>query len=196
MSKKSLRKPPSAKKAMEAVRTLLEYIGEDPDREGLVDTPKRVIQAYGEYFAGYQEKPKKILSTTFNEVGGYDEMIVLRDIQFHSHCEHHMAPFYGRAHVAYIPNKKVVGLSKMARLVDVFAKRLQVQERMTAEIADSMEKILKPKGVAVVVEGEHSCMARRGVKKCGARMQTSKLTGLFRKDEKTRQEFLNLIAKP
>jgi GTP cyclohydrolase I len=186
-------KKPTDQEAEEAVRTLLRFAGEDTSREGLLDTPKRVIRSYGELFAGYAQDPKDVLSTTFEEVGGYDEMIVLRDIEFTSHCEHHMLPFTGVAHIAYIPSHKVVGLSKLARLVDVYAKRLQIQEKMTAEIANSLSEVLQPKGVAVVIEATHMCMTMRGVRKHGSIMQTSKLLGLFRSDPRTRQEFFSLL---
>jgi GTP cyclohydrolase I len=187
---------PDRSEVENAIRTLLKYVGEDPAREGLLDTPKRVAKAFEEYCVGYSQDPEAILSTTFEEVEHYDEMIVLRDIRFESHCEHHLAPFYGVAHVAYMPDKKVVGLSKLARLVDVFAHRLQIQEKMTAQIANSLEEHLKPKGVAVVVEGVHMCMSTRGVHKAGATMQTSRLTGLFRSDPRTRKEFFDLLKKP
>lgn len=180
----------------DAIRTLLKHVGEDPAREGLVDTPARVARAFKEYCAGYAMDPAEVLSTTFEEVEHYDEMVVLRDIRFHSHCEHHLAPFYGVAHIAYLPDRRVVGLSKLARLVDVYAKRLQIQEKMTAQIARALEDNLKPKGVAVVVEGIHMCMTMRGVQKTGATMQTSRLTGLFKSDPRTRKEFFDLIRKP
>jgi GTP cyclohydrolase I len=189
-------KKPSREQAEEAVRTLIRWAGDNPEREGLLDTPKRVTKAYGEYFAGYEKDPKEILSTTFKEVEGYDEMVVLRDICFSSHCEHHLAPFTGKVHVAYLPDKKVVGLSKMARLVDAYACRLQIQEKMTAQIAHALNDTLQPKGVAVVVEAVHMCMTVRGVRKAGASMQTSQLLGHFRSDPRTRQEFFDLIASP
>lgn len=187
---------PTALEAENAVRTLLAYAGDDPAREGLRDTPRRVLRAYDEYFAGYSTDPVQVLSTTFEEVGGYDEMVILRDIRFSSHCEHHLAPFYGRAHIAYIPKNRVVGLSKLARLVDVFSKRLQIQEKMTAQIADTLSDVLQPRGVAVVVEAVHMCMSTRGIHKQGATMQTSRLLGLFRSDPRTRQEFFDLIKIP
>ncbi len=187
---------PTREDAESAVRTLLAYTGEDPSREGLVDTPRRVINAYEEYFAGYAQDPKAILDRTFREVDGYDEMVILRDIRFESHCEHHLAPFYGRAHIAYIPSSRVVGLSKLARLVNIYAKRLQIQEKMTAQIAEALQDVLQPKGVAVVIEAVHTCMTMRGVHKQGATMQTSRLTGLFRSDHRTRQEFFDLIKIP
>jgi GTP cyclohydrolase I len=189
-------KKPTLDEAQNAVRTLLRWAGEDPAREGLLDTPKRVTKAYGELFSGYTLDPKAVLNTTFEEVGGYDEMIVLRDIEFTSHCEHHMLPFTGRAHIAYIPSDKVVGLSKLARLVDIYARRLQIQEKMTAEIATTLNDVLKPRGVAVVIEATHMCMSMRGIRKQNAIMQTSKLLGLFRSDQRTRQEFFSLLKVP
>lgn len=187
-------KKPTQAEAEDAVRTLLRYAGEDPAREGLLDTPKRVIKSYGELFAGYNIEPKEVLSTTFEEVGGYDEMIVLRDIEFTSHCEHHMLPFTGHVHIAYIPTNKVVGLSKLARLVDVYARRLQIQEKMTAEIAKALCDVLKPKGVAVVIDATHMCMTMRGVRKPGSIMHTSHITGIFKSDPRTRQEFFSLLG--
>lgn len=188
--------PPTREEAEEAVRTLIRWAGDTPTREGLVDTPKRVVKAYGEYFKGYESNPVEILSRTFQEVEGYDEMVVLRDIRFESHCEHHLAPFYGRVHVAYLPNKKVVGISKLARLVDAYAKRLQIQEKLTAQIANTLNDVLQPKGVGVVVEAVHTCMTTRGVHKHGTSMQTSTMLGLFRSDPRTRQEFFNLLSSP
>lgn len=182
--------------AEEAVRTLLRWSGDDPKREGLQDTPRRVAKAFDEFFTGYTQDPYKVLSRTFKEVEGYDEMIVLRDINFESHCEHHMVPFIGKAHVAYLPDKKVVGISKLARLVDIFAKRLQIQEKMTAQIANTLNEVLHPKGVAVVIEAQHFCMTTRGVHKHGVTMQTSHMLGRFRSDPKTRQEFFSLISSP
>lgn len=187
-------KKPTHTEAEDAVRTLLRYAGENPDREGLLDTPKRVIKSYAELFAGYATDPKDVLSTTFEEVGGYDEMIILKDIEFTSHCEHHILPFTGKAHIAYIPKDKVVGLSKLARLVDVYAKRLQIQEKMTAQIAKSLTDVLQPKGVAVVIDATHMCMTMRGVRKPGSVMHTSHLTGLFKSDPRTRQEFFSLLG--
>jgi GTP cyclohydrolase I len=192
MAKKKLTKP-TEQQAADAVRTLIRWAGDDPDREGLKDTPRRVLKSYSEFFAGYQSDPKSTLNTTFEEVAGYDEMIVLRDIVFSSHCEHHMVPFSGHVHIAYLPTHSVVGLSKLARLVDVYAKRLQIQEKFTAQIAAALNDILKPKGVAVVVEATHMCMTMRGVRKPGSIMQTSKLLGLFRSDARTRQEFFSLL---
>lgn len=179
--------------AEEAVRTLLRWAGEDPQREGLLDTPKRVVEAYGDWFSGYAVDPKEYLRRTFEEMAGYDEMVVLRDIEFESHCEHHMAPIIGRAHVGYLPTGKVVGISKLARVVDVFARRLQVQEKMTAEIARCIDQVLQPKGVGVVIEAVHECMTTRGVHKRGVSMITSKMLGTFRSDARTRNEFLTFI---
>lgn len=184
---------PSRDEAEEAVRVLLRWAGDNPDREGLIDTPKRVVKAYEEFFKGYDEDPREVLSRTFKEVEGYDEMVVLRDINFDSHCEHHMVPFTGKVHVAYIPKCKVVGISKLARLVDIYTKRLQIQEKLTSQIAGALNDILQPKGVAVVVEATHMCMTMRGVRKHGTVMQTSKLLGLFRSDPRTRQEFFSLL---
>lgn len=187
---------PTSAEAEEAIRTLLRFAGEDPEREGLRDTPARVIRAYGEYFSGYAQEPAVILNRTFEEVEGYDEMVILRDIRFSSHCEHHMAPFFGRVHIAYIPKTRVVGLSKLARLVDVYSRRLQIQEKMTAQIAGALQDALEPRGVGVVVEAVHLCMSMRGAQKAGATMQTSRLLGSFRSDSKTRQEFFDLIKIP
>jgi GTP cyclohydrolase I len=189
-------KKPTRAQAEDAVRTLIRWAGDDPAREGLRETPRRVAKAYDEFFAGYGLDPKTILSRTFEEVEGYDEMIVLRDIHFNSHCEHHMVPFYGCVHIAYIPSNKVVGISKLARLVDIYAKRLQIQEKFTAQIANALGDVLKPRGVAVVVEASHMCMSARGVQKPGTSMQTSHLLGLFRSDPRTRQEFFSLLKAP
>lgn len=186
---------PTRAQAEEAVRTLIRWAGDDPTREGLLDTPKRVVKSYEEFFKGYEQSPANILSRTFKDVQGYDEMIVLRDINFHSHCEHHMVPFTGHVHIAYIPSKRVLGISKLARLVDVYAKRLQVQEALTAQIAHTLQDTLKPRGVAVVVEATHMCMTTRGVHKPGTVMQTSQLLGLFRSDPRTRQEFFSLLKQ-
>lgn len=180
--------------AEEAVRTLLRWAGDDPSREGLVDTPKRVVNAYGDWFSGYADDPREYLQRTFEEVAGYDEMIVLRDIQFESHCEHHMAPIIGRAHVGYLPNGKVVGISKLARVVETYARRLQVQEKMTAQIARCIQEVLKPQGVGVVIEASHECMTTRGIHKRGVSMVTSKMLGGFREDARTRAEFLRLLG--
>lgn len=187
---------PSAEEAQEAVRTLLRWAGEDPSREGLLDTPARVTRAYGEWFSGYDEDPAKLLERTFQEVEGYDEMVLLKDIRFESYCEHHMAPIIGKAHIAYLPTDRVVGISKLARVVDAFSKRLQVQEKMTAQIAHTLNDVLKPGGVAVVLEGEHHCMSTRGVHKHGVTMVTSQMLGAFRENPITRQEFLNLVGNP
>ena len=184
---------PSQEEAEAAVRTLLLWAGDDPDREGLQGTPKRVVRAYREYFAGYDTDPTELLERTFEEVEGYDEMVVLRDIDFCSHCEHHMAPIIGVAHVAYLPANRVVGISKLARLVDVYARRFQIQEKMTVQIADAISDVLKPKGVAVVIEGEHQCMTTRGVNKRGVTMKPSRMLGAFRDDATTRREFLGMI---
>jgi len=187
---------PSRKEAEAAVRVLLRWAGEDPDREGLVDTPKRVVKSYEEHFSGYGKDPEEILARTFTETNGYDEMVVLRDIRFESHCEHHIAPIIGTVHIAYIPDHRVVGISKLARLVEIVSKRLQIQERMTAMIAQCLENVLQPKGVAVVVEGAHQCMTTRGIHKPGTTMLTSHMTGAFRDDDKTRREFLAMIGDP
>ena len=183
----------SREQAEDAVRTLLRWAGEDPAREGLLDTPKRVVKAYRDWFSGYETDPDAYLLRTFEEVGGYDEMIVLRDIEFESHCEHHMAPIIGRVHVGYLPDGKVVGISKLARVVDAFARRFQVQEKMTAQIARCIQDALQPRGVGVVVEGAHECMTTRGVHKRGVSMVTSKMLGCFRDDARTRAEFLRFI---
>ncbi|HET7408712.1 MAG TPA: GTP cyclohydrolase I FolE [Paracoccaceae bacterium] len=187
---------PTEEEARDAVRTLLRWAGDDPDREGLLETPDRVIRAYGEWFAGYAQDPVEMLQRTFEEVEGYDEMVVLRDIRFESFCEHHMAPIIGKAHVGYIPSDRVVGISKLARLVHVFGKRLQVQEKMTAQIANALMEVLHPRGVAVVVEGEHHCMTPRGVMQHGVTMVTSTMLGLFRSDPRTRKEFMDIVGNP
>jgi GTP cyclohydrolase I len=184
---------PGRKQAEEAVRTLLLWAGEDPGREGLVDTPRRVVSAYEDWFGGYREDPVSFLKRTFEEVEGYDEMIVLRDIGFESHCEHHMAPIIGCAHVGYLPNNKVVGISKLARVVEAFARRFQVQEKMTAQIANCIWDVLNPKGVGVVIEATHQCMTTRGIHKSDVSMVTSQMLGLFRKDARTRAEFLGML---
>ena len=186
---------PRREDAENAVRTLLSWVGDDPDREGLRATPARVAKAYEEWFAGYKEDPVEFLRRTFYEVDGYDEMIVLKDITFESHCEHHIAPIIGKVQIGYLPNKKVVGISKLARVVETFAKRLQVQETMTAQIASCIHDVLKPKGVGVVVEGVHQCMTTRGIHKPGVAMITSQLLGDFRSDPRTRAEFLNIIGR-
>ncbi len=185
---------PAVQAAMEHVRCLIQFIGEDPQREGLIDTPKRVIQAMKDHFAGYQQDPREFLSRTFTEVEGYEELVLVSDIELHSHCEHHMVPFVGRAHVAYIPDGKVVGLSKIARVVDVFAKRLQVQEKLTAQIAGAIQEALRPQGVAVILQCRHFCMCYRGVRKPGSWTTTSKLHGVFLKDKASRMELFSLLS--
>jgi GTP cyclohydrolase I len=186
-------KRPTRSEAEEAVRTLISWAGDDPDREGMRGTPARVVRAYEEWFSGYTDNPKDYLNRTFEEVAGYDEVVMLRDIPFESHCEHHLAPIIGKAHIGYLPRKRVVGISKLARLVDVFAKRFQIQEKMTAEIAGCLETVLKPFGVGVVIEGVHQCMTTRGVHKLGVTMVTSRMLGVFRDRLETRQEFLSSL---
>jgi GTP cyclohydrolase I len=195
LSKTSTREAnrPTRATAENAVRTLIQWAGDDPNREGLRGTPARVVRAYEEWFAGYFEDPREYLQRTFEEVAGYDEMVLLRDIRFESHCEHHIAPIIGRVHIGYLPRKRVLGISKLVRLVDVYAKRMQVQEKMTAEIAGCLNHVLKPAGVGVVVEGAHECMTTRGVHKRGVSMITSKMLGTFRTDARTRSEFLTFI---
>ena len=190
------RERPSRDAAEQAVRTLIRWAGDDPDREGLVGTPDRVVRSYEEFFAGYDEDPREILQRTFEEIEGYDEMVILRDIRIESHCEHHMVPIIGRAHVAYLPDKRVVGISKLARVVVVYARRLQIQEKMTAQIANTIEEVLRPRGVAVVVEAAHLCMTTRGVHKAGVTMVTSRMIGAFRDGGETRREFLSMIGRP
>ena len=193
---KTINKPiakPTREEAMDAVKTMIAWAGDDPTREGLLETPKRVINAYKEFFAGYEMDPDEILNKTFEEVAGYDEMIIIKDIRLESHCEHHMVPILGKAHLAYIPNNRVVGISKLARVVDVYGKRLQTQETMTAQIAASINRVLKPKGVAVVVDAGHQCMTTRGIHKTNATTITSQMLGVFRSDYRTRSEFMNLI---
>src|SRR5246500_478071 len=187
---------PTRKEAEEAVRTLIRWAGDDPEREGLLGTPERIVRAYQEFFSGYDEDPVALLQRTFEETNGYDEIVALKDIRFESHCEHHIAPIIGKVHVAYLPNKRVVGISKLARLVDVYAKRLQIQEKMTAQIATTLNEVLKPKGVAVVVEATHMCMTTRGVHKPGITMVTSRMLGAFRDDPLSRREVLAMIGAP
>lgn len=186
---------PSREEAEKAVRTLIEWAGDDPDREGLTDTPPRVVRAYEEFFAGYRTDPGALLETTFEETADYDEMVTLRDIRVESHCEHHIVPILGRAHIAYLPAGRVIGISKLARVVDAFSRRLQIQETLTAQIAVAIDTALKPRGVAVVIEAAHHCMTTRGVKRPGVSMVTSKMLGAFRTDQATRQEFLSLIGR-
>jgi GTP cyclohydrolase I len=192
MSEENKRRPSEAE-AEAAVRTLIEWAGDDPDREGLRDTPGRVVRAYRELFSGYESEPRAYLERTFEEVGGYDELVLLRDIRVVSFCEHHMLPFLGRAHVGYLPNERVVGISKLARVVNGFARRLQIQEKLTAEIAHAIDDILQPKGVGVVIVSEHSCMTMRGVNTPGSRLTTSHLLGEVRDDPRTRMEFFDLV---
>jgi GTP cyclohydrolase I len=187
---------PSRAEAEDAVRVLLRWAGDDPAREGLLDTPKRVIKSYEEFFAGYQEDPAAILSRTFEETNDYDEMVLLRGIRLESYCEHHMVPIIGVAHVAYLPRNRVVGISKLARVVDVYAKRLQIQEKLTTQIADTIHEVLDPRGVAVVIESSHQCMTTRGVHKTGVTMITSRMIGAFRDNPNTRREFLDLVRSP
>jgi GTP cyclohydrolase I len=184
---------PSRSESEDAVRTLIRWAGDNPSRPGMLGTPARVVRAYEEWFAGYAEDPRDYLSRTFEEVAGYDEIVVLRDIAFESHCEHHLAPIIGRAHIGYLPRKRVVGISKLARLVDVYARRFQIQEKMTAEIAACLNGVLKPHGVAVVIEAAHQCMTTRGVHKSGVTMVTSQMLGVFRRRLETRHEFLSAI---
>lgn len=186
---------PSRAEAEDAVRTLIRWAGDDPEREGLLDTPSRVVRSYEEFYAGYNDDPAQILARTFSEVEGYDEIVALTDIRFESHCEHHMVPIIGKAHIAYLPNRRVVGISKLARLVEVYAKRLQIQEKMTVQIADTLNDILQPNGVAVVIEAAHQCMTTRGVHKDGVSMVTSRMLGVFRDNLSTRQEFLAMIGR-
>jgi len=189
-----MQEPPSQAEAEAAVRVLLRWAGDDPEREGLLDTPKRVVKAYRDWFSGYALDPADYLRRTFEEVEGYDELIVLRGIEFESHCEHHMAPIIGKAHVGYLPNGRVVGISKLARVVEAFARRFQVQEKLTAQIAHTIEDVLMPRGVAVVIEGAHECMTTRGIHKRGVSMVTSSMLGGFRDDARTRAEFLQFIG--
>lgn len=185
---------PSAEEAKEAVRTLIRWAGDDPSREGLIDTPKRVIDAYREFYAGYEENPDEVLAKTFEEVADYDEIVLLKNMTFESHCEHHMVPIIGRAHIAYLPDKKVVGISKFARLLDIYAKRLQTQETMTAQIADSIQRALNPKAIAVIIDAKHECMTTRGVHKADTTTVTSQMRGIFKTDPAARAEVMRLIT--
>ena len=187
---------PTRAEAEKAVHTLLRWAGDDPAREGLVDTPARVARAFEDWFSGYGQDPEDYLKRTFEEIEGYDDMVILKDIRFESHCEHHLAPIIGRAHVGYLPTNRVVGISKLARVVEAFARRLQVQEKMNAQIANCIQKVLEPKGVAVVIEAAHQCMTTRGVHKTGVTMVTSTMLGDFRRSSDTRREFLNIIGNP
>ena len=184
----------SENQAVEAVKTLIRWAGDNPEREGLKETPKRVIRSYKDFFSGYNLDPREILSKKFKEVDGYDEIIILKDIRLESHCEHHMVPFIGTAHVGYLPKKKIVGLSKLARLVEAFAKRLQIQEKLTAQIANAIDEVLQPKGVGVIIEASHLCVATRGIHKPDSKMVTSRMLGSFRNDQATRKEFLDLVG--
>lgn len=187
---------PSRAEAEAAVRTLLRWTGDDPNREGLLDTPARVVRSYEEFFSGYAEDPVAYLQRTFEETEGYDELVLLRDIRFESHCEHHMVPIIGKMHIGYLPSHRVVGISKLARVAEAYAKRLQIQEKLTAQIANCIDEVLQPKGVAVVVEAQHECMTTRGIHKTGVTMMTSRMLGAFRDNPETRREFLSLIARP
>ena len=187
---------PSKEEALAAVKTLISWAGDDPTREGLVETPDRVIRAYKEFFAGYEEDPEQVLAKTFEEVEGYDDAVIVRNIRVESHCEHHMVPILGVAHVGYIPNKRVVGISKLARIVDIFGKRRQTQETMTAQIADTIDRVLEPKGVAVVIDAGHQCMSTRGIHKTESSTITSRMLGIFREKPETREEFMHLIHSP
>ena len=184
---------PTEEEALKAVRTLLAFTGDDPDREGLIETPDRVVRAYREFYAGYEVDPEEILSKTFEEVEGYDEMVIVKNIRVESHCEHHMVPILGMGHIGYIPNKRVVGISKLARIIDVFGKRLQTQETMTAQVADTINKVLQPKGVGVIIDAAHQCMTTRGIHKTETSTVTSRMLGVFKENAITRTEFMNLI---
>ncbi len=196
IQERTVTEKPSREEAEAAIRTLLRWAGDDPDREGLKETPARVARAYEEWFSGYEQDPQEYLQRTFEEVEGYDEMVTLKDIRFESHCEHHLAPILGKVHVAYLPRNKVVGISKLARVVEVYGRRLQVQEKMTSQIANCIQTVLEPHGVAVVIEGAHQCMTTRGVHKPGVTMVTSTMLGEFRKNPLTRREFLAVIGNP
>jgi GTP cyclohydrolase I len=185
---------PTRDEAEAAVRTLIRWAGDDPTREGLLGTPDRVVRSYEEFYAGYDEDPAEILKRTFEETDGYDEMVLLRDIRLESHCEHHMVPIIGKAHVAYLPSNRVVGISKLARVVEIYSHRLQIQEKLTAQIANTLQEVLNPRGVGVVIEAAHQCMTTRGVKKPGVTMVTSRMLGAFRDDQSTRREFMALIS--
>ena len=187
---------PSRAEAEAAVRTLLRWTGDDPDREGLLDTPARVVRSYEEFFSGYAEDPVEYLQRTFEETEGYDEIVLLRDIRFEAHCEHHMVPIIGKLHIGYLPSNRVVGISKLARVAETYAKRLQIQEKLTAQIANCIDEVLQPKGVAVVIEAQHECMTTRGIHKTGVTMMTSRMLGAFRDNPETRREFLSLIGRP
>jgi GTP cyclohydrolase I len=187
---------PSRKEAEDAIRTLLRWAGDDPNREGLLDTPARVVRSYEEFFAGYDADPEDLLKRTFEETDGYDEMVLLKDIRFESHCEHHMAPIIGKAHIAYLPKTRVIGISKLARLVEMYAKRLTIQEKMTSQIANTLNDVLQPQGVAVVIEAAHQCMTTRGVHKPGVSMVTSRMLGAFRDNPSTRRELLFMVGTP
>jgi GTP cyclohydrolase IA len=193
---RAARKRPTRGEAEEAVRTLIRWAGDDPLREGLLGTPGRVARAYEEFFAGYDEDPMALLQRTFEETEGYDEMVVLRDIRFESHCEHHMVPIIGRAHIAYLPRRRVVGISKLARVLEVYSHRLQIQEKLTAQIANIINDVLQPKGVGVIIDASHQCMTTRGIHKPGMSMVTSHMLGTFRSDPRTRREFLAIISSP
>ena len=184
----------SKEEAEEAVKTLIRYIGEDPEREGLLETPKRVIKSFNEFYAGYSQDPEIFLSKTFEDIEGYNDIVMLKNINFESHCEHHMVPIIGRASIGYYPDKRVVGISKLARVLDLYAKRLQTQETMTAQIADTIDRVLQPRGVAVVIDAEHQCMSSRGVHKHGSSTITSRMLGVFRDNQKSRMEFMTLIS--
>ncbi len=192
-AERSVPERPSREEAMEAVRTLIRWAGDDPGREGMLETPARVVKAYGELFKGYGENAGEILSKVFEEVDGYDDIVLVRDIPFHSHCEHHMVPFFGKAHIGYLPEGGVVGLSKLARVVDAFARRLQTQETMTAQIVHAIDEALKPRGIAVWIEAEHMCMSMRGVQKAGASTVTTQFTGVFRDDPAEQMRFMTMI---
>lgn len=187
---------PTREEAEQAVRTLIKWAGDNPDREGLLDTPSRVVKSYEEFFAGYEIDPESILKRTFEEVEGYNEMIILKDIRLESYCEHHMVPIIGKVHIAYLPHQRVVGISKLARVAEIFSKRLQIQEKLTVQIAEAINNVLQPRGVAVVIEATHQCMTTRGVHKTGVTMQTSRMLGLFKSDANARQEFFSLLSSP